>query len=689
MISVVRYDEVANVVFHNPPVNAVSISDGVTDALGQAISDALADPLVGALVIGSEGKCFSGGADLFDLDTREDTLDRLRSLTSNIIEDAPKPIVIAIQGFALGGGFELALAGHYRVCTPDAEFALPEVKLGLLPGAGGTQRLPRLVGNKLALEMMLSGNRVPASVALEAGLVDVVAQEDLRAAAVAFAAKCVGCKPRRTKELPVRRDLATGEVEISRLATQAEHFIVRCVEAAVCRTFSEGMALEKELFEELRVSEVSRGLRHVFFGQRQVGRIPGVKSQKAMNPINSVAVVGGGTMGTGITAALINSGLKVNLIEPREQTLERAIEKIGDLLRREVAKGRISANSAAERLDLVSPSPSIATISDADLVIEAVFEDAAIKQKVFKELDKSAKASALLATNTSTLNVDAIASVTNRPDRVVGLHFFSPANVMKLVEVVRGAKTSRETLSAALSFTKRIGKVGVVAGVCDGFIGNRMFEEYLRQAYFLLEEGALPQQVDAALEEFGMAMGPFKVMDLAGQDVGWSIRKRRAVEQPDRPYSGIPDLVCEMGRYGQKTGAGFYLYPDGRTPQVDPFIDALVMGYSKSAGSRRDIGNQEIVERCIFALVNEGAKILTEGVAYRAVDIDMVYIFGYGFPRTRGGPMFYAERLGLNDVLGKIVGFQSGANGWAWSPAAPLLVELAQSGSGFAGWANG
>jgi 3-hydroxyacyl-CoA dehydrogenase len=661
----------------------------VTDALGQAISDALADPLVGALVVSSQGKCFSGGADLFDLDTRDDTLDRLRSLTSNIIEDAPKPIVIAIQGFALGGGFELALAGHYRVCTPDAEFALPEVKLGLLPGAGGTQRLPRLVGKKLALEMMLSGNRVPASVALEAGLVDVVAQDDLRAAAVAFAAKCVGCKPRRTKELPIRCDLATGEVEISRLSTQAEHFIVRCIEAAVCQTFSEGMALEKQLFEELRVSEVSRGLRHVFFGQRQVSRIPGVKSPKAVSPINSVAVVGAGTMGTGITAALINSGLKVNLIEPREQVLDRAIEKIGDLLRREVAKGRISATTAEERLDLVSPSPSMATISDADLIIEAVFEDAAIKQKVFKELDKSAKSSALLATNTSTLNVDAIASVTNRAERVVGLHFFSPANVMKLVEVVRGAKTSGETLSAALNFTKRIGKVGVVAGVCDGFIGNRMFEEYLRQAYFLLEEGALPQQVDVALEEFGMAMGPFKVMDLAGQDVGWSIRKRRAVEQPDRPYSGIPDLVCEMGRYGQKTGAGFYLYPDGRTPQVDPFIDALVMGYSKGAGSRRDIGNQEIVERCIFALVNEGAKILTEGVAYRAVDVDMVYIFGYGFPRARGGPMFYAERLGLHDVLQKIVGFQSGANGWAWSPAAPLLVELAQSGGGFSGWSNG
>jgi 3-hydroxyacyl-CoA dehydrogenase len=399
--------------------------------------------------------------------------------------------------------------------------------------------------------------------------------------------------------------------------------------------------------------------------------------------IKSVAVVGAGLMGRGIATALINAGMKVELIDADAKVLEKAVAAIKETLQRDVAKGRLTPEAASERFALVSPGLTMASAAQVDLVIEAVFENMDVKRRVFLDLDQAVKASAILATNTSSLDVNAIASATTRPDRVVGLHFFSPASVMKLVEVVRGDKTSGETLASAMAFVKVVGKVGVVAGVCDGFIGNRMFEEYLRQAYFLLEVGALPQQVDAAMEAFGMAMGPFKVMDLAGQDIGWAIRKRRAMEHPDRPYSKIPDLICELGRYGLKTGAGFYLYPDGRRPQVDPFIDALISDYSKSIGARRrDIGDGEIVDRCIFALVNEGAKILAEGIASRSRDIDTVYVLGYGFPEAKGGPMSFADRCGLANVLKKIAAFQSQANGWAWSPP-PLLIELAQRGASF------
>jgi 3-hydroxyacyl-CoA dehydrogenase len=478
-------------------------------------------------------------------------------------------------------------------------------------------------------------------------------------------------------------EAGTGRTALS----QAPAFIRRCVEAALSMPFENGMALEKQLFEALRLSEASIGLRHVFLGRREVGRIPGGQGGPAA-PISSVAVIGAGLMGTGIATALIQAGLKVDLIEPQTAVMEKSLAAIRATLQRDVAKGRMTQNVAAERLDLLSPGETMDGLAAADLMIEAVFEDMDVKRQVFREADRLAKPSAILASNTSTLDLNVIAGFTARPDRVVGLHFFSPANIMKLVEIVRGDRTSPQTLAASLQFTRRIGKIGVVSGVCDGFIGNRMFEEYLRQAYFLLEEGALPQQVDAALEAFGMAMGPFKVMDLAGQDIGWSIRKRRAQEQPDRPYSRIPDLVCEMGRYGQKTGAGFYLYPDGRTPQIDPSIDTLVMAYSRKIGAaRRAIGEDEIVERCVFALINEGAKILEEGIAYRPVDIDMIYVHGYGFPPSRGGPMFYADRLGLKNVLERILMFRAGGNGWAWEPAA-LLVRLARAGGSFATMAS-
>ena len=680
-----RIGDLAVVVFENPPLNVLSVGKGLVDALGLALNQALAEAKTKAIVIRAEGICFSAGADLADLSTRDDTLDRIRWLT-DLVENANKPVIMAMHGVVLGGGMEFALAGHYRICTAEAQFALPEVKLGILPGAGGTQRLPRLVGAEFALGMMLGGEMVSANEALARGLVDRIASHDLLKEALDFAATCIGHAPRRSRDLEVTNDRAAAAPNKSRpaWANQAPDFIIRCVEAACSRPFREGMALEKRLFEELRLSEASQGLRHVFFGRREVSRIPGTKGIKPNHAINSVTVIGAGLMGTGITLALLNARLKVELIEPHGPVIEKALKSIRSTLDRDVAKGRLSAEAAAERLDLLSTGKTVSAASGADLVIEAVFEDIEVKRQVFSELDRVAKPSAILASNTSTLDLDRIAGFTSRPGQVVGLHFFSPANIMKLVEIVRGEHTSLETLVTAMNFVKAIGKVGVISGVSDGFIGNRMFEEYLRQAYFLLEEGALPQQVDAALEAFGMAMGPFKVMDLAGQDIGWSIRKRRAAEQPDRPYSRIPDLVCELGRYGQKTGAGFYLYPDGRTPQIDPAIDILVRGYSSTIGApRRNIEASEIVERCIYALVNEGAKILAEKIAYRAIDIDMIYVHGYGFPETRGGPMFYADRIGLKAVLARIEQYRQGRNGWALEPA-PLLVELARGGQDFA-----
>ncbi len=434
---------------------------------------------------------------------------------------------------------------------------------------------------------------------------------------------------------------------------------------------------------ESPIAELLPAARHAALGRAQVAHIPGLPAA-APAPIRRVTVIGGGLMGTGIAIALANAGLRVSIVEPRADALERALAGVRQSIRRDVDKGRISASAAAERIGAVAGFPAIEQAAQADIFIEAVFEDMAVKQTVFETLDKIAPPHAILASNTSTLDLNAIAGFTGRPDRVVGLHFFSPANVMRLLEVVRGALTSVETLASALSFAKAIGKTGVVAGVCDGFIGNRIFEEYLRQAWFLLEEGAMPQQVDGALEAWGMAMGPCRVMDLAGQDIGWNIRKRRATAQPGRPYSRIPDLVCEKGRFGQKTGAGIYRYPDGRTAEPDPDIEALILAESDRIGLvRRQIKDREIVQRCVYAMVNEGARVVSEGIAYRPIDVDIVFLDGYGFPSQRGGPMFFADQQGLPNVLEAVRGFAQGRHGWAWEPA-PLLVDLERRGAAFA-----
>ncbi len=679
MIQSTLSGSVAVIVFSNPPVNALSVVAGTLHELIGAVTAAVQDPAARAIVIAADGRFFSAGADIAEFDTAPERVDVLRNLGSDVIEASTKPVVVAIHGMALGGGLELALCGHYRICAPGTQLGFPEISLGLLPGAGGTQRSPRLIGAAATLRMMLGGQSIDASEALQLGLIDRIADGDLRSAAIGYAAQVCATGPRRSRDQPVVGD-STAAIAAARAAharparNQAPAFIIDCIEAAGAKSFAEGLAIERDRFTMLMNSESSRGLRHVFFGRREVNRIPGMAAAAAARPIRSVAVIGGGLMGTGITIALLNADLKVHLVEVRAEALEKSRATIAQTIRRDVDKGRISAADSDQRLAALTTGGELTALHGADLVIEAVYESMQVKRDVFLAMDAHADAHAILASNTSTLDLDQIAAVTSRPERVVGLHFFSPANVMKLLEIVRGARTSPAVLAAAAAFGKAIGKVAVVAGVCDGFIGNRMFEEYLRQAYYLLEEGALPAQVDAALERFGMAMGPLRVMDLVGQDIGWSIRKRRAVDQPDRPYSKLPDMICEMGRFGQKTGSGFYRYADGRTAMPDPEIDALILAHSQKLGiTRRNIDDEEIVDRCIYALVNEGALILEEGIAYRAVDVDMVTVFGYGFPADRGGPMFYAMRRGLAGVVRRMQQFASGVNGWTWKPAASLL----------------
>lgn len=669
--------------FSNPPVNALSVKEGLVGALHHAFRRAAADPDVSAILLsGAQGR-FSAGADIRDFDGPPEQIDLVRDLV-NAIEGSSKPVIAVIDGHCFGGGLELAIAAHYRVASQRALFSFPEISLGLLPGAGGTQRAPRLTGATNALQLILSGRAISAERAQEIGLVDHVAAGDPLAAAMSLidAGELVAVRP--SSGLPPPADV-TAAVEAERRKkgrSLAACRVISCVEAVATGTFEEGLAREAECFAELMQSVPSKALRHAFFGRREVSRIPGV-AKAGIQPVTSVTVIGGGLMGTGIATALLNAGLTVALVEPREDGREKVREVVEQNSRRDVEKGRVSSEQAAQRMAAFSICSALEDACEAELFIEAVFEDLDVKREVFAALDRLAPAHAILGSNTSTLDLDVIAGFTRRPEQVVGLHFFSPANIMRLLEIVRGARTSQDTLARAMNFAKQINKTGVVAGVCDGFIGNRIFEEYLRQAWFLLEEGALPQQVDSVLEAFGMAMGPCRVMDLAGQDIGWKIRQRRAVEQPDRPYSKVPDLICELGRFGQKTGAGFYRYPDGRTAEADPEIDALILAESARIGVvRRAIDAEEIVQRCIYAMANEGARILAEGIAYRPVDIDVIYLDGYGFPAERGGPMFHADQQGLETVLDSINRFAAGRHGWAWEPA-PLLVDLVARGTQF------
>jgi 3-hydroxyacyl-CoA dehydrogenase len=691
MSAVTQYvvrDGIAVITLDNPPVNG--LNNPLRAGMMQHLKAADADPAVKAVVITGSAKAFCGGADI-----REFNAPRLKPDLPEINDQQDamgKPLVAAIGGFALGGGLELALACHYRVAAPKAQLGLPEVKLGILPGSGGTQRLPRVIPMAEAVQMMTSGTPIPAEKAKGLGLVDEIAQGDLLEFACQFANSKVGKRPPRIRDAKAKLDEDPGaffarvreQVAKASKGYPAPLLIVDCAEAAATRPFDEGRRLERANFDRLVSGPESKALRHMFFAERQTSKIPDVPEDTPVREVASAAVVGAGTMGGGIAMSFANAGIPVTIVDMTEPALDKGLQKIRENYAATVSKGRLAQADMDKRMGLIGGSTRLGDVANADIVIEAVFERMDVKQDIFRKLDAVVKKGAILATNTSTLDVDQIAAATTRAADVVGTHFFSPANVMRLLEVVRGRETAKDVLATTMKLGKRLKKVPVVSGVCDGFIGNRMLEKYTQQAYFLLDEGASPEQVDGALQRWGMAMGPFTMYDMAGNDIGWEIRKRRYRERPDFVYSRVADRVCELGRFGQKTGKGFYRYePGSRKPIPDPEVDSVINSYRAEIGIEpRQVSDEEIVQRCVYALANEGARILEEGIALRASDIDMVYLTGYGFPPYRGGPMFYADSVGLAKVLDAMRGFQRGYQGAQWKPA-PLLVRLAEAGKRF------
>ncbi len=683
----------AVITLDNPPVNG--LGHEVRSELVAGIDRAQADPAASALVIIGSGKIFSGGADIREFNTPKSTAEPTLRTVIRVVEACDKPVIAAIGGTCMGGGLELALGCHFRVASPGAQIALPEVKLGILPGAGGTQRLPRVIGVEAALNMIVSGASVASEKLQGTALFDAIVDGDLLEGALAFAQRAAAEKMplKRVRDIKIKMPDADAFFQFARnsVGALAKNFPapLKCVDAvaaAVSMPFDAGLRYERELFIELVQTPESRALRHAFFAERAATKIPGIDPGTVPRRIERVAVIGAGTMGGGIAMNFLNAGIPVTILETKQEALDKGLATIGKNYEGTVKKGKLTPEKLQQTLALLTPTLAYDDIAQADLVIEAVFEDIAVKQAVFEKLDATMKTGAILATNTSTLDVNRVAGFTHRPQDVVGLHFFSPANVMKLLEVVRGEKTAPDVMLTVMQVAKKIRKTAVVSGVCDGFIGNRMVEQYLRQAFFLVEEGASPQQVDRALEKFGMAMGPFRMSDLAGNDIGWAIRKRRYVEKPHVVYSKIADKLCEMGRFGQKTGLGWYQYPPGKRDAVpDPAVDAMIADYRKESGiAPRKITDDEIVERCIYALVNEGARIVEEGIASRASDIDMVYLAGYGFPVYRGGPMLYADMVGLYNVVRSIERFatQPGGDAAFWQPAA-LLARLAAEGKTF------
>ena len=690
MSDVLQYavrDGIAVLTMNNPPVNG--LSNALRTALMDSLKKAQADPAVQAVVITGSAKAFSGGADI-----REFNKPRVKPDLPDVNDQQDamsKPLVAAIGGFALGGGLELALACHYRVAAPRTQLGLPEVKLGILPGSGGTQRLPRLVPMAQAVEMMTSGNPIPAEKAKQLGLIDEVVETELVQAGIDFAKKVIGKPLQRVRDLKARLDgdpqvffaKAREDVKKASRGYPAPLVILGCAEASL-KPFDEGRKSEREGFTRLVDSPESKALRHMFFAERQTAKIPDVPEDTPVREIRKAAVIGAGTMGGGIAMSFANAGIPVMLVDTTQDALIKGLSRIKGNYAATVSKGRLAQSDMDKRVGLIQGTINLGQAADADIVIEAVFERMDVKKEMFRKLDGIVKQGAILATNTSTLNIDEIAAATTRPQEVIGTHFFSPANVMRLLEVVRGKKTDKGVLATTMKLGKTLKKVPVVAGVCDGFIGNRMLEKYGQQTLFLIDEGASPQQVDNALRRFGMAMGPFTMYDMAGNDIGWEVRKRRYRERPDFVYSKFADRICELGRFGQKTGKGFYKYEAGdRKPVPDPEVDQIIDKHRAEIGVKpRQIPDDEIVERCIYALVNEGAHILEEGIALRASDIDMVYLTGYGFPPYRGGPMFYADTVGLDKVLAAIQKFQKGYKGDQWKPA-PLLVRLAKEGKRF------
>ena len=693
LVKITKDNDVVIITIDNPPVNA--LSPGVPEGIGAAIDEINHDPTVKAAVVIGAGRTFVAGADIKEFGKMTSGGPR-RSLLPLLlkIEDSAKPVVMAIHGQAFGGGLELAMAGHYRVASPSAQVGQPEVKLGIIPGAGGTQRLPRLVGVAKAVEMCAEGKPISARDAAALGLIDRLIDGDLLAGAVTFACEIAAKPAPKTRERADKQGTAAENAVIFSAARDtarkkqrgliAPLAAIDAVEASTKLPFDQGCEAEAKLFTECLFSDQSKALIHVFFGERKVAKIPDIPKETPVLPINRVAVVGSGTMGGGIAMVFANASIPVLLKEVDEAALEQGLGKIKKNYATSVQRGRITQTFADECLHIIPPVLSYDAFSDVDMVVEAVFEGMALKKAVFGDLDRVCRKGAILASNTSTLDIDEIASATSRPESVIGTHFFSPANVMRLLEIVRGTKSSKEVIATCMQLSKKLGKIGVLVGNCRGFVGNRMFGPYRREAQFLIEEGSDAQSVDQALVDFGNAMGPMATGDLAGLDVGWRIRKEyRHLEKPGIRQPFAEDRLCEMGRYGQKTLRGWYLYDENRRPTPDPEVIALVRQWSAEAGiPQRQISSAEIVDRCIYALVNEGARILEEGYALRAVDIDIIYINGYGFPAHRGGPMWYADTMGLQKVYERICDFHR-QHGELWAPA-PLLKRLAQSGKTFA-----
>ncbi|MDP9084069.1 MAG: 3-hydroxyacyl-CoA dehydrogenase NAD-binding domain-containing protein [Pseudomonadota bacterium] len=688
---------IALITLNQPPVNA--LSHGMRAAIAEGLERAQRDNAITGVVITGAGAVFCGGADVTEFG--QPSMWAAPGLPDlfETIESCRKPVIAAINGLTLGGGLELALVCHYRVAAGAAQVGFPEVKLGLLPGAGGTQRLPRLIGVERALDMIVSGNPLAARELATTGLFDLLVDTDLLPAAINFAQRAVADKMPLKKARDITLDLPNAgaffDVARGAVAPLAKNLpapgkCIDAVEGAVLQTFEKGMQTERALFAELLESAESKALRHAFFAMRAASKIPDIAAGTPTRPIKAAAVIGAGTMGGGIAMNFANAGIPVTVLETTQQALDNGLAIVKKNYDSTLKKGRLTQDEFGKRLRAIKGTLDYADIRDADIVIEAVFEDLDVKKQVFETLDRIMKPGAILASNTSTLDLNRIADFTHRSEDVVGLHFFSPANVTRLLEIVRGAKTAKDVIATSLALSKQFHKVGVVAGVCDGFIGNRMLNCYLRQLELLLDEGALPQQIDRALEQFGFMMGPFRVNDLAGNDVGWYIRKRFYKEYPSRVYSKTPDRICELGRFGQKTGAGWYDYKPGeRTPYVSELVTNIVLEESARLGiARRQIDDQEIVDRGLYTLINEGARVLEEGIALRASDIDVVYIAGYGFPERRGGPLFYADSIGLPNVLRAIRGFAAGYQPDAWEPA-PLLVKLASEGRTFASWGQG
>ena len=687
-VSFTRDGEIGVITVANPPVNA--LSQPVRAGLKDAVQAGLADAGVKAMVLICDGATFIAGADIREFGKPLAAPSLVPVIDA--MEASDKPIVAAIHGTALGGGLEVALGCHYRVAVPGARVGLPEVNLGLLPGAGGTQRLPRLVGVEKALDFIVQGTHVPAAEARRLGLLDELIEGDLKTGAIAFARRVLaenrGVK--RASALPVAPVaadfFANYEAGIARRLRgfKAPFNIIKAVQAAAELPFAAGMKREAELFQELMTSSESRAQRHVFFAEREVAKIPGLPKDTAQREIKTAAVIGAGTMGGGIAMNFANAGIPVTLLEINREALDRGIAVIRKNYEATASKGRLTTADVEKRMGQITPSTAYDDIKQADVVIEAVFENMDIKKEVFRTLDSVAKPGAILATNTSTLNVDEIASATKRPQDVIGMHFFSPANVMRLLENVRGKQTANDVIATVMNLSRRIGKIGALVGVCDGFVGNRMLHQRTREAMFLVEEGARPEQIDKVLYDFGFPMGPFAMADMAGLDVGYKVRQERRKAGKIEPRESLwIDRIVEMGRHGQKTNAGIYRYADGRTPLPDPEIERLIAQCARDAGiAQRQISDQEILERCLYPMINEGAKILEEGIAARALDIDIIWINGYGFPAYRGGPMFWADEIGLKTVCEAYRKYAGQFGDTYWKPA-PLLEKLAREGKGF------